>query len=259
MTADFYEELAPVYDRMIPWERRLARERAWFEALWKRMGTRSVLDAACGSGGHLSLFVDQGLDVAGADASAAMLRLAAARAESLPAERRPRLVQAMWGDLPEKIAETFDAVLCLGNSLPYVTSREGLESSLAGLWSRVAPGGGLLIQFKNFERRREAEERFLPLTSAVDPADGTEYVVVREYGWHGDAVDFTVIVLRRPAGGEWSMRHHLTRLATWRAEDVEAPLHTLGARIERYGSLGFTPFERDSDEDVVIWAARDKA
>ena len=259
MSGDFYAEIAPIYDRMIRWPRRLALEEPLFAAIWRRSGARSVLDAACGSGRHLVLFAGQGLTVSGADASGAMLALAREQADTLPEPRRPRLVHSAWAELPDKISETFDAVLCLGNSLPYVTEPGALHDSLRGLWSRVAPGGFLLIQFRNFARMRVRGECFLPLSSLVDPRGGAEYVSVRQYEWHERTVDFNVIMLsneRRSPDSPWTLNHWTTPLATYRVSDVSDPLVSLGARTELYGSLGLEPYDETNSEDVVIWAQR---
>lgn len=254
MEQDFYAEIAPIYDRMIRWRQRLATEGPLFEKLWRRTGVQSVLDASCGSGRHLPLFVAQGRHVAGADASSAMLALAAEQVAALPEAQRPPLTLATWDELPEKVAGEFDCVLCLGNSLPYVTEPEVLRASLAGLWRKVAPGGMLLIQFKNFAKMRARGERYLPVSSISE--GGVEYVAVRQYEWHERTVDFNVIMLARAAGEEWSLRTWTTPLATYAAAEVAAPLRELGARVELCGSLKLEPYDKASSEDVVIWAKR---
>ncbi|MCL5270789.1 MAG: class I SAM-dependent methyltransferase [bacterium] len=268
--SDFYRDIAPIYDRMIRWERRLKIEEPLFADLWRRTGARRVLDAACGSGRHLVMFARQGLAAAGADASEGMLALAREQVDALPPAERPPLVCATWAALPERVPSVFDAVLCLGNSLPYVTDAAALRASLAGLWSRVGPGGFLLIQFKNFARLRAHGERFLPLSAHVDPApgaaSGAESVAVRQFDWHERTVDFNVILLERnrnipvapddPAAG-WTMRYWTTPLATWTADEVAEPLAVLGAKVTLHGSLKFEPYDETAAEDVVIQARRD--
>lgn len=256
MTGAFYDELAAVYDRMIRWERRLAMEAPWFEAIWRATGALRVLDAACGSGGHLPMWVEQGRDVTASDASETMLEMARGRIETIDPARRPRLVRAAWNELAEKIPRTFDAVLCLGNSLPYVAEADELSRSLAGLWSRVAPGGFLLIQFKNFERLRRRGERFLPMQSRIAP-DGGEQIALRQYNWGGQTVEFVVILLTRAEGDrEWTLRHWTTPLAAWTPAQVAEPLHALGAEVTLYGSLNREPFSAENSEDAVLWATR---
>lgn len=257
MAQDFYAEVAGIYDRMIRWERRLKVEEPLFAELWRRSGAHSVLDASCGSGRHLVLFTRQGLAATGADASPEMLDLARAQIAALPAAERPALIQSTWAELPDKIPATFDAVLCLGNSLPYVTDPAQRRASLAGLWSRVAPGGFLLIQFRNFARMRDSGERFLPISQVLDREAGSEYLCLRQYEWHPETVDFNVIILTRPAGDPealWTLRHWTTPLATLAAEDAAGPLREWGAAVDLCGSLGLEPYDPATSDDVVIMA-----
>jgi SAM-dependent methyltransferase len=259
MPQDFYAEVAPIYDRMIRWERRLKVEEPLFAELWRRTGARTVLDASCGSGRHLVLFTRQGRTATGSDASPEMLALARAQVAALPEAERPPLIESTWEQLPQRVPDAFEAVLCLGNSLPYVTDPAARRASLAGLWSRVAPGGFLLIQFRNFTRMRAAGEKFLPLSQTIDRESNTEYVCLRQYEWHEATVDFNVMILSRPLGdpeAAWALRHWTTPLATLAAEDPAAPLRELGAEVTLHGSLALEPYDPTASDDTVIFARR---
>jgi hypothetical protein len=140
---------------------------------------------------------------------------------------------------------------------PDVTDAEGLRASLAGLWSRVAPGGFLLIQFVNFARMRTRGERFLPVSQALDREAGLEYVCLRQYEWHERTVDFNVMILTRALGNpeaEWTLRHWTTPLATLQAETVAGLLRELGAAVEVCGSLALEPYVAESSDNVVLLA-----
>lgn len=260
MAEDFYADVAQIYDRMIRWERRLKVEEPLFAELWRASGARSVLDASCGSGRHLALFYHQGLSATGADASSSMLDLAREQLAAIPAPQRPPVIQSTWAELPQKIAGRFGAVLCLGNSLPYVTDPAERRASLAGLWSRVAPGGFLLIQFRNFARMRAAGERYLPISQAIDRAAGLETLCLRQYEWHPATVDFNVIFLSRPLGDPetpWNLRTWTTPLATLDPAEVAGELRALGAEVELHGSLalergGIDPAGAD-DAVLLAW------
>jgi SAM-dependent methyltransferase len=252
--SEFYEDLAPVYDSMIRWQRRLDFEAPLFDAIWAREKPARVLDAACGSGRHARLFAERGLEVVGTDASEAMVELARAHCADMPDATRPRLEVCPWDQLPTAIESRFDVVLCLGNSLPYETGETGLLRALTGLWTMVAERGLLLVQFKNFALLRERGERFLPLSSVAD--DDGETVCVRQYDWNPNGVDFQVIVLRRPVGGEWTMQHHVTPLRDWTPKQVGDALSAQGGAVNLLGSLAFEPFDVQTSADAIVAARR---
>lgn len=251
MSHDFYAGLAADYDRVIRWEKRLVFERPLFDALWHKYGTHRLLDASCGTGHHLKLFAASGLEVYGSDASDAMVALARQNAEGcVPADR---IVQSTWSDLAERLPQTFDAVLCIGNSLPYVVDDHKLGSSLEGLWSRVAPGGFLLVQFKNFEKLRVSGQRFLPLAWSDSPH---ETVALRMYDFEEDTVLFNVILLKR-IDSDWQMQTQATRLKTYAARDIVPLLHALGARTtDVHGSLKFDDYDAHNSDDIVVLATK---
>ncbi len=223
-------------------------EKPQFQALFDRFGVRSVLDASCGTGHHLRLFASMGIDVGGADISPAMVELA--RENTRKAGYSIEVSVSSWAELPEKVSRRFDAVLCIGNSLPYVIDEGDLRKSLRGLWSCVKDGGILLVQFKNFEKLRRAGERFLPIVSTEGPH---ETVGLRMYDYYPDKIDFHVILLEK-IDREWRMRRHVTPLKPYASEDIVAPLHGLGVTVNVYGSLGLGPFVVEESPDVVIVA-----
>ncbi|MEI7635399.1 MAG: class I SAM-dependent methyltransferase [bacterium] len=249
---DFYVGLAADYDRMILWERRLKTERPWFDGLWSRFGTRSVLDASCGTGHHLVMFAGMGLDVWGSDASGEMIRLARQTARSAGLHMDERICHCDWNDLTKTMPRLFDAVLCIGNSLPYVIEHEMLAASLAGMWSRVADGGFLLLQFKNYLKLYSTRQRFLPLSSSSEPY---ESVALRMCEYHPDMVDFHVILLDKRGGG-WSLRHQSTPLKPYTPEDIAPLLHSLGAQTALHGALSLAPFDPGVSEDIVMLALK---
>ena len=253
MAEDFYAELSADYDRMIRWERRLVRERPLFEVLWRRFHVNSVLDASCGTGHHLVLFRQMGLAVFGTDASHAMVKLARKTLEKAERARECTVLRSHWDKLPEVVERTFDAVLCIGNSLPYVTETEALHDSLRGLWSRVGEKGILLLQFKNFWKLRKENQRFLPLS--WDP-ENPDSVAIRLYDYGEDRIDFNVILLDRKREG-WTMRHQVAPLRPYGAGDVTPLLARLGAQVSAHGSLGLEDFDPDSSEDIVLLARRE--
>jgi len=100
---------------------------------------RTVLDASCGTGINAAALARRGFDVWATDGSEAMVEQAAARFRreqlAIPARR------SLWADLPSTLAERFDIVLCVGNSLVHAVGRDAMVEALTGLRRMARPGG----------------------------------------------------------------------------------------------------------------------
>ena len=79
-TVSFYDALAPMFDVMTDWDARLAAEGPFLRTILEEAGAKTVLDAACGSGGHALWLARQGYRAAGADVSPGMIALARQKA-----------------------------------------------------------------------------------------------------------------------------------------------------------------------------------
>ncbi len=97
---------------------------------------KSLLDVACGTGGHLRYLKDW-FEVAGLDVDPTML--AQAR-NTLPG------VPLIEGDMRTfDLARKFDAIVCLFSSIGYMKSRDDLEAALLRMASHLAVDGTLIV------------------------------------------------------------------------------------------------------------------
>jgi SAM-dependent methyltransferase len=138
---------AELYDRTIHWEKRLAREAPFFRWLFDRFGLRRILDVACGTGRHAALFHSWGLEVEGSDASAEMIAYATSQFGTPPGLRW-RVRDFLQ---PPTEPESFDAAVCLGNSLSLLQEPAEIEKALRHMLAAVRPGGVLVIHLINYE------------------------------------------------------------------------------------------------------------
>lgn len=145
---DMFADIAADYDKMFP--RDFQEDGRMLARLFKGHEIRTVLDCACGTGAHAAMLSREGYEVTGSDFSEAMLALAAQRRDLEGFEAT--FVRAAWGDLPRVIDSRFDAVICIGNSLPLAGGDSEVESALAGMYRMVADGGVLIIQNRNMDR-----------------------------------------------------------------------------------------------------------
>jgi glycine/sarcosine N-methyltransferase len=255
---EFYDEIGGEYDRMVSWEARLGREEAFFEQLFAGRGARRVLDAACGTGMHLVAFARRGLRCAGADLSPAMIEQARRNAASAGVE--VELAAAPFGGLARVFPGPFDAVTCLGNSLPHLLDDASLAACLADFAALLKPGGVLVIQNRNYDRLLREKQRFMPLTARSEGAEETLFLRITDYPPAGaadvEAITFMIVTLRKH-GGAWTQAVRSTPLRALRRATLERALRAAGfAAIDVYGSYEMGPFEAPDAADLVAVARR---
>jgi len=140
---DIYEKFAYDYDEFGAIEEYLGDESAFFKSLFNKHGVKTVLDCACGTGQHLFMFSEMGLDVCGSDYSESMLDVAGNNLRkhgiSIP------LKQCDFRYLEQEHSDTFDAVVCLTTSLPHLHTDEGLIRALQSMKQRLNDGGLLVL------------------------------------------------------------------------------------------------------------------
>ena len=129
----------------------------------------TLLDASCGTGLNAAVLARRGFDVWATDGSEAMVEQAAARF------RREQLTiplrRCLWADLPVALAERFDVVLCVGNSLVHAAGQDAMVAALTGLRRMARPGGHVVIDSRNWEKLN-AERRIVRVANRVITRNG---------------------------------------------------------------------------------------
>jgi glycine/sarcosine N-methyltransferase len=246
-----YDALAADYDRFVDWKGRLAHELPFLDRLFAGRGIERVLDAACGTGHHAIALAQRGYEVIGADLSAAMVERA--RQNAAAAGLDIRFTVAGLGELAV-LGEAFDAVLCLGNSLPHLLTAAAVDGALADFTSVLRPGGLLVIQNRNFDRVWAERERFMPPQSHRD-GEG-EWLFVRFYDFHQETVTFHMIRLRRTEEG-WAQDVESTELRPIFRDGLAAALVTAGfGGVAFYGGYDGSAFDPAQSGDLIAVARR---
>ena len=164
-----------------------------------------MLDAACGTGMHAVELARRGYSAAGADLFEGMV--ARARENAAAAGVSVNFRAAGFGGLARAFAAElpFDALLCLGNSLPHLLSREALAEALADFAACLRPGGLLLLQNRNFDAVMQRRERWMEPQAHQE--EGAEWVFLRFYDYEPDGlINFNILTLRREEGQGWQQR-----------------------------------------------------
>ena len=163
--------------------------------------------------------------------------------------------QAGLGDLTQIESCTggsFDAVLCLGNSLPHLLSRDAVTEALADFAAVLRPGGVVVVQNRNFDRVWAEKQRFMPPQSHSG-GDG-EWIFVRFYDFEESEVVFNMVRLRRTPQG-WAQDVDATRLRPIFRDEMVLELREAGFdEIDLYGGYDRSAFDPDTSGDLLVVA-----
>lgn len=163
----------------LPERQRAERERPFWQALAAAHGWARVADAGCGGGFHRRLLTALGLEVVAFDRALAPL-----------VQQRPGPVLAADLTVPPLRAASFDAVLCLGNTLSLLPDRGAQRRALAALGGLLRQGGTVVLQAEDaavtVEAGAKVRTRALP--------DGR--IHLRAYERHGTRVQMLAGVVR---------------------------------------------------------------
>jgi glycine/sarcosine N-methyltransferase len=253
---EFYDALGDDYDLVISWEERLRREEPFFEVAFADHGVASVLDAACGTGMHAVAFARRGLRTAAADLSPAMIDRA--REHARAAGVNVAWTVAGFGTLADACpgeVGAFDAVTCLGNSLPHLPDDAALDAALADMAMMLRPGGVLVVQDRNYDRVLAERVRFMPITARGEPGDETLFIRITDF-LGADRLAFTILTLRS-TGGTWSCNSRTTPLRGIERATLERSLGRAGfTAVECFGSYGWAAFGAPGTTDLVAVAVK---
>jgi SAM-dependent methyltransferase len=244
---DFYDALAPDYDSMTNFEKRFVSERPLFLSLVKRYGIETALDAGSGTGFHSLLLAQLGVSVTAVDISTEMLRMLDKHAAKM--NLRIKTIRSDFDKLGNKAhGKYFDAVFCLGNSIPHLLTSEQLQSALMNFSQLLKPGGVLFVQLLNYDRILEQRERI----QNVKEFGNTTFV--RFYDFEEELVRFNILKLERK---DSAITTTLTTvpLRPIRKNEIIGLLEKLGyVNIACYGTMSLNEFLPSYSTDLVIVA-----
>ncbi len=134
-----FDKSARFYDALYSWKD-YAEEARRLKALLAgqtRAPGRTLLDVACGTGGHVPYLRDA-FAYEGLDLDAGMLAVARERSPGIPFHQ---------GDMRDfALGRQFDVVTCLFGSIAYVKTAQKLEQATATMARHVRPGGVLVVE-----------------------------------------------------------------------------------------------------------------
>lgn len=245
---DFYDEIAENYDAITSATQRAAAAEGFLKGLLSRYTVRSVLDVACGTGMYAIGLARMGVRVVGVDLSQGMLDQAARLSEQ--AGVSVQWVAAGMAELAPSVSDSFDAVICMGNSVPHLLDDEDLAATMEGFARMARPGGVIVLQLLNYTKVLRQAQRVV----GIDKQGPMVYV--RFYDFMGDRLQFNILEIDT-AGGDCPHKLHTTVLRPYIWSDLERALRSVGcASVQLFGGLQFAPFDQERSETVMLVAQR---
>ncbi len=256
LAADFYDALAPMFDVMTDWSTRLAIEGPFLCAQLEAIGARRVLDFACGSGGHALCLAERGYGVTGVDVSPVMIRLARQKAQARDVAVAFEVIGP--GEVPVMSEVAFDAVICLGNSLPHLLTQDELTAALRGMARVLRDDGVLILQNLNYDLRWVKQPRWFAAQGGE--LAGQPVLVWRfaDYDVPAGRIYFHIALFRR-VGVEWTVEVHTTpQRPLFQANLLAALAEASFARVQTFGRMALPaePFDANCSGDLVVVARR---
>jgi SAM-dependent methyltransferase len=260
-----FDDLAPVYEAMIDWPKRLAHEGPFYRRLLERVGARSVLDAACGTGHHAALFHSWGLRVEGADISPSMIARAkaqfgepeglhwAVRAFDQPAVAAGRVpgVESSCPS-PDGAHQGVDVAICVGNSIALAPDMHGVERALMYLLAAVRPGGAVVVHVLNLWSLPDGPCVWQKCLHAnLLPGAQGDCLVMKGVHRSG-ARGYVELIVVAPESGKLLQTESVPFLGM-EATDLESLAARAGARrISIYGGYQDQPYDRGKSTDLLM-------
>jgi glycine/sarcosine N-methyltransferase len=248
-----YDSLSSDYDRFVNWQARLSVELPFIIEKLHDAHARTILDTATGTGMHAIALAQCGFITSGADISQGMIARAHSNAKSAGIEIRFEVIG--FGRLaPTFGKQSFDALLCMGNSLPHLLSLSALSEALHDFATCLRPDGLLLIQNRNFDAIMNNRERWMEPQSHSE--GDAEWIFQRFYDFDPDGLlSFNMITLQRVGKGEWRQHQSSSRLLPLLQNELITALSESGfGEIMTYGDMYGSPFSPETSPNLVILA-----
>lgn len=230
MPTNFYETLSRYYDGLFPVDE---KEMAF---VGKQLaGLSSLLDIGCGTGNKTVFFSPVVDSITAFDRDEGMI--AKARQDN----SRPNIAYRCldMDDMNAAFAgKSFDAAVCLGNTLVHLTDAGRIASLVKNVHGLLSPGGLFLLQILNYDRILDKHITSLPAL------ESNEAVFTRGYRREGPLLHFLTSITGKAEGHRYDNDVPLYPL---RLAELNGILADAGfQQPSLYGSYDGAPYSPDS-------------
>lgn len=224
---DFYRRLADNYHFIFAdWRRSVLAQSGTLDQLIRQHtdgcgATRCpVLDCACGIGTQAIGLALRGYRVHASDLSAEAVARAQVEARRFQAAEDMTFEVADFRALEQMAAGPFLAVIACDNALAHMLTPADLERALRSMWSKVMPGGVLLVSIRDYDRLLAEKPRTTQPT-VTDDAQG-RHVSFQVWDWDDTEPIYRLnhFILTETDGG-WRTSCAVTALRAWQRAEFD--------------------------------------
>jgi SAM-dependent methyltransferase len=222
-----YDELlAEHYSWMVgvPFEQKAAEQKALLEELGLTSGRYGIaIDLGAGPGYQSAALADLGYGpVIAIDTSQTLL-------DELKAQKGVRPIEPLLADM-RRFADharpgSVDAIVCMGDALTHLEAHKDISGILADAFTTLAPGGRLVLTFRDMSEALTGLERFIPVQSDADRV----MVCFLEYEPKTVLVHDLIHVHTKDG---WTMRKSSYRKLRVSSAEIVRQMETLGFTID---------------------------
>ncbi|MBN2160831.1 MAG: class I SAM-dependent methyltransferase [Spirochaetes bacterium] len=244
-----YHELAPYYFSIENNHRDIVRDVSFIVDLIRGKEHPTLLDLGCGTGEHVSLLSQHGIECTGIDISEEMLATARARF--------PEGIEFILSDMADiGYEDAFDVVISLFGSFNYLLHDADIHSTLLKIRNALRNDGVGLLEVWNSPPIVKIGEKEVGPVSETSVGDA---LIARERGFRlrNEAARTVVEVnyryhITRPDGRKTIRDRHVMRSFT--ADEITRFLTGAGLTVKKiYANFLSEPYQENSNRMVVLF------
>ena len=242
----FYNDISGNYDEMFNFEKDLASAEAVVTELKEQFNFEKALDIGCGTGSYTIALARSGVKATGMDLSSSMLD--AAKTNSIAFGLDIDFVNSGMTQMLFNIDQKFDLIMCMGNTLAHLLSKEDLSSMLTACRQLLNPGGHLVLNLLNYDRILAKKERIIGITRSEN------HEFIRFNDFEPPYVNFNLLEIN------WDKKtpaHKIlsTKLYPYTHLEIESALLKAEFKISKiYGNLKFDKYSPETSRAILIIA-----
>lgn len=152
--------LVEMWGDFINWEKRRKGEGGFLLKTLKKYKCKKIFDACLGDGADTIYLLKNGLDVTSNDLDKIFIKKAHSNAKKNDVSLK--VTSFDWRNLNKHLKkESFDAVICLGNSLTYLFTKNDQLKALKNFLAIIKTGGILFVDERNYQYFLDKKEEIL--------------------------------------------------------------------------------------------------